>query len=252
MRALGEFKPLEKPWRKDDGFVDPFRPTLEVKPFASQDEVTAMQRSHLARVAKLFEETDVFVFTLGLTETWVSLEDNAVFPVAPGVSGGRFTPKRHGFLNLTFSDCRADLRRFIEMMRSINGNMRFLLTVSPVPLMATASGQQVIVATTYSKSVLRAVAGQMADNLDYVDYFPSYEIISSHVMGGQFYEADKRGVEMRGVDHVMAQFFAEHKPPPRRQAPKKPAQSPDEEEDRKEDILCDEELLAALGPKVTP
>ncbi|WP_339375331.1 hypothetical protein [Paracoccus yeei] len=34
-----------------------------------------------------------------------------------------------------------------------------LLTVSPVPLAATTTDNQVLVPTTYSKSVLRSVAG---------------------------------------------------------------------------------------------
>ncbi|WP_428660504.1 GSCFA domain-containing protein [Reyranella sp.] len=47
--------------------------------------------------------------------------------------------------------------------------VRFLLTVSPVPLKASASQNHVLAATTYSKSVLRAVAGQLADTYDDVD-----------------------------------------------------------------------------------
>jgi hypothetical protein len=93
----------------------------------------------------------------------------------------------------------------------------------------------------YSKSVLRAVAGFLADRHDHVDYFPSFEIISSHVMKGQFYSADMRGVEYAGVEHVMRQFFSEHVPPGR---PKDDQVAPSPQLDN---AVCDEELLAAFG-----
>ena len=54
-----------------------------------------------------------------------------------------------------------------------------LLTVSPVPLTATASGSHVLVSSTYSKSVLRAVAGDLCSECKHIDYFPSYEIITN-------------------------------------------------------------------------
>ena len=212
---------------------------------ASIEDVETSRRHHLAAVIRLFEETDVFVFTLGLTEAWISTKDGAVFPVAPGVSGGTYDPSDCKLVNLSYVEAVKDMRMFFARMRQINGRMKFLLTVSPVPLMATATQNQVIVATTYSKSVLRAVAGHLADTLHYVDYFPSFEIISSHVMSGQFYQPDKRGVAQYGVDHVMKQFFKEHVPLGPGAGKKPQPRYLDETDDG--DVQCDEELLAAFG-----
>lgn len=240
-RALGDFSPKDVAWVKDGGYVDPFRPTIQPASFGSIEEVVDARQQHLGAVRALFEQTDVFVFTLGLTETWEATEDGAVFPVAPGVSGGVFDSGKYRFVNLGFKDVMEDMRKFIAMARQLNPGMKFIFTVSPVPLMATASNHQVVTATMYSKSVLRAVAGQLADNRAYIDYFPSYEIVSSHVMGNQFYDQDMRSVTERGVDHVMAQFFAEHRPPL--------MSSPDSSSgsDGDDEVVCDEELLAAFG-----
>jgi hypothetical protein len=240
-RATGEFMPAETAWEWEGGFVDPFRPTLEPVPMASVEEVHACQRSHLASVLRLFRQTDVFVFTLGLTEGWVSRQDGSVFPVCPGVHGGTFDASRHAFINFSYPEVLADLEAFISRARRINPKMRFLLTVSPVPLMATATSDQVVVATTYSKSVLRAVAGFLAQRHEHVDYFPSFEIISSHVMKGRFYSADMRGVERAGVEHVMRVFFGEHVPPGESKDGQGTA-SP-----QSNDVVCDEEFLAAFG-----
>lgn len=240
-RALGEFSPLESSWAHANGQVDPFRPTIEPGPMRDREEVEALRRPHLERVAKLFESIDVFVFTLGLTEAWVDVRDGAVFPVAPGVSGGNYDPSIHRFVNFPHHQVRADLEAFVSRVRTINPRMHFLLTVSPVPLMATATNQHVIPATIYSKSVLRSVAGVMSDRYRFIDYFPSYEIISSHVMRGMFYNADMRTVHRSGVDHVMRQFFAQH-PPPAPKAAASPRAAPDSD-----DLVCDEELLDAFG-----
>lgn len=240
LRATGEFEPLEQVWEREGGFVDPFRPTLEPEPM-SRLEVNELRADHLARVRKLFRSVDVFVFTLGLTEAWVDARDGAVYPVAPGVSGGSYDPKIHQFVNFDATQVRADLVAVLERARGLNPAMRFILTVSPVPLMATASGQHVAVATMYSKSVLRAVAGAVAEEFEYVDYFPSYEIIASPVMRGQFYNRDMRSVNKAGVEHVMKQFFSQHAPPGDGTSTDEQAAS------EQEDAVCDEELLSTFG-----
>jgi len=84
-----------------------------------------------------------------------------------------------------------------------------LLTVSPVPLIATYEPTHVLTATTYSKSVLRVAAGTLARELDWVDYFPSFEIITGSFNGGAYYQDDAREVTDAGVAHVM-RCFARH------------------------------------------
>ncbi len=238
-RARGSFKPGETAWAYKGGVVDPFRPTIEPEPFADEGELLAAQVDHLAAVVEMFEKLDVFVFTLGLTECWISREDGAAYPVAPGVSGGVFDPDKHRLLNLTYVDVRNDLLEFVRLVGAVNPRLKMLMTVSPVPLVATATDSNVVVATTYSKSVLRAVAGDIATENDWADYFPSFEIISSHVMRGQFFNPDLRTVSEFGVDHVMRQFFAEHKPIGTKQGKATP--------EVHQDIVCDEELIEAFG-----
>jgi len=245
-RAVGEFKPSEAAWERNGGYVDPFRPTIEPEPMATQDEVETSRRHHLKCVANIFETADVFVFTMGLTEAWVSTGDGAALPVVPGVAGGTFDRSLYTFVNLSYTDVVKDMNGFFSRARQINPRMRFLLTVSPVPLMATATSQQVVVATMYSKSVLRAAAGFLAGKHAYVDYFPSYEIIASHVMRGQFYDPDMRSVSRYGVDHVMKQFFKEHEPPSGQRAGSGTAKAGEPESDA-DDVICDEELLAVFG-----
>jgi hypothetical protein len=154
-------------------------------------------------------ECDWLVFTLGLTEAWRSRRDGAIYPLAPGVSGGSFDPLLHEFVNFTAEEVRSDLFAWIGKLRKINPGIRILLTVSPVPLAATYESRHVWVSTTYSKAALRVAADAAERLLDGVIYFPAYEIITSPAAGGSYYADDLRQVTQVGVKHVM-KLFGKH------------------------------------------
>lgn len=207
LRAYGYFQPSNDVWRREDGrLVDPFRPQIQPDGFSSLDEYYADREQHLAAIRRMVEGLDVFVFTLGLTEVWVSLEDGAAYPVCPGVSGGQFDPTRHALINLSVSDVIDDMRQALSIIRACNPNARFLLTVSPVPLVATAIDRSALVSTTYSKSVLRVACEELASAAD-VAYFPSYEIITGNYSRGRYFAKDLRSVTEEGVEHVMRLFM---------------------------------------------
>lgn len=245
-RAFGYFRPTEKVWiRKGGGYCDPFRPRIESRGYPSEEAVAVDQRIHLAAVRRMFRELDVFVFTLGLTESWVSRLDGAVYPVAPGVVGGRYVPKKHVFHNFSVAEVVDDLRQFLAKLQLVNPAARVILTVSPVPLVATASGEHVLQATVYSKSVLRVAAAETAAAHDNVFYFPSYEIITGPHAGGAYLEADLRSVTPSGVDHVMRVFMAHLAAQPT--AAEVSGEAASIGMDNAYDIveaLCDEEMLA--------
>lgn len=206
-RAFGTFSPKEVAWESDGVFFDPFRPHVQHAGFVSEEELLTDRSQHLGAVRTLFETLDVFIFTLGLTEAWLARSDGAVFPVCPGCGTGTFSEDNYRFHNFRYPEVQQDLSTFLARLRSVNETAKVILTVSPVPLVATAEPRHVAVSTTYSKSVLRAVAGDIAAEHENVVYFPSYEIIASHFMGNRYYAQDQRNVTQRGVSHVMQRFF---------------------------------------------
>ena len=135
--------------------------------------------------------------------------------------------------------------------------MRLLLTVSPVPLTATASGAHVLSATSHSKSLLRAVASEALQEHAGIDYFPSYEIITHPAYRGMFYAPNMRSVLPEGVDHVMKCFFADQSAQfaPGEAAPAvlapKPAALPEVEdgENPEDELRCEEAILNAFAPR---
>jgi len=138
----------------------------------------------------------------------------------------------------------------MDMAERANPDIRFLLTVSPVPLTATASGEHVLAATIYSKSVLRAVAGQLFHERANVEYFPSYEIITSSLSRGAYFESNLRSVRADGVKAAMDTFFAQHDQGDALQigAGKKSAPIVEINNDDEEDALaCEEEILDSFA-----
>lgn len=206
--AFGRRNPQESVWQRDGRFFDALRPSVDPVGQASAEQVLMLRQAHLAKVREMFQTLNLFVFTFGLTEAWVSRTDGTAFPTAPGTICGEFDATRYEFQNFTYPEIAADMGRFWSGLREINPRARLLMTVSPVPLTATASGEHVLVATTYSKSVLRAAAGDLARQLPDACYFPSYEIISSHPSRGMFYDPNLRTVNEFGVNYVMRHFFS--------------------------------------------
>jgi hypothetical protein len=205
-RARGKFVPQEDRWAIDGKVIDPFRPGLRY-PARSDREFSVLTRRHLNAVRIALKQCTVLIFTLGLTEAWVSAVDGAVFPACPGTIAGTFDPERHAFHNFTVDEVRDDLDTLIAEFRSMNQRARIILTVSPVPLVATATDRHVVAATTYSKAVLR-VAAEHATRHRNVVYFPAYEIVTSSAGSDDFFEADRRNVSKKAVDTVMDAFLS--------------------------------------------
>lgn len=234
-------------WEKDGRFYDALRPSVEPKGHASPYEVLAHRAYHLKRVRAVFKRAKLFVFTLGLTEAWVDVERGTVFPTAPGTIAGSFDPARFSFKNFSYPEVYEDLVKFRSLLKRGNSEAKILLTVSPVPLTATATSDHVLVATTYSKAVLRAVAGQFAAEYDDVDYFPSFEIIASHPSRGIFFESNLRSVAAEGVDVVMSTFFLQHPPPDRVEQEVRAVRDRPGPRQQQEDVICEEQLLDAFA-----
>jgi hypothetical protein len=205
-RAHGQFVPGEESWHQNGVFFDPFRPAIQPGGFASEGELHADRAQHFAATRRAFAEADVLIFTLGLTECWESTDDGAVYPLCPGTLAGTFDPARHRLRNLNVDEVAGDLRAFAASLAQVNPRARIILTVSPVPLMATAEDQHVLAATTYSKAVLR-VAAETLCREGLATYFPSYEIITGAHAQQSYYAPDCRTISEDGVAHVMRSFF---------------------------------------------
>lgn len=246
--AFGDLPQPPETWEREGRFFDPLRPAIEPDGFASETELMEARAATCSAIRAAVTGADLFVFTLGLTESWFNAESGLEYALCPGTVAGRFEARSHQFRNANSRLTYRNMRAAINFMQRQNPGLRVLLTVSPVPLTATASGQHVLTATTYSKSILRGAAGMLADEMAAVDYFPSYEIITSPLSRGMFYGANMRSVLPEGVETVMGHFFGAQQAAfgvPKKGRGRRPAQS-----DRPaitDDVACEEEMLDAFA-----
>lgn len=252
--ALGGRIPALPVWRRGDRFFDAQRPGVEPDGLDSEASVLAHRAAHLGCVRGAVRQADLFVFTFGLTEAWIHGETGTVYPTAPGTIAGEFDPEVFAFRNFDVTEVMADFEAARQRLKRINPEMRFLVTVSPVPLTATATGRHVEVATCYSKAVLRAACGMLTEKHEDVDYFPSFEIITSQTAGGRHYEDNLRNVTAEGVATAMGLFLGAHgvetqgEPTPgiapagtgRRRRPRR-------RQSQAEEVACEEALLEAFS-----
>ena len=241
----GERIPQNFIWEREGKYYDALRPAVEPVGLDSPDEVAEHRQYHISRVKELFESFDLFIFTLGLTEMWVHKESGTVYPTAPGTLVGEFDENLYEFKNARFKEIIQDFNKFQNVLKCIRGQKPFtvLLTVSPVPLTATASGKHVLTSTVHSKSILRSVAGQLSENQAHIDYFPSYEIVINPRMHSTSFSENLRSVRDEAVETVMGHFFKEH--PAIRSIDEPTCSEP--QKNNAADIHCEEALLEAFG-----
>jgi len=208
-RAYGRFTPELDYWRRpDDGrIVDPFRPRIEPDGFDSVEAMHADRETHLASVRHMIETMDVFVFTFGHTETWRHKKDGAILQLAPGVAGGEWDPDVFEFYNMTVSEVVRDFLAAVDRIHEVNPNVRIILTVSPVGIIATYEDRHVVVSNSAVKAILRAAADEVTRVRPNIAYFPSYDLATVSPNVQRFYREDTRRITGIGIDHTMRIFF---------------------------------------------
>jgi len=247
--AFGRRTPSVSSWAREDGrLVDPLRPNIQPDGFGDLDSLLVERQAHLSHVRAMFLESDVLIFTLGLTEAWRHRVSGDVYPLAPGVVAGHYDPELYEFVNFSTKDTELDLVSFLADLKEHNPRICVLLTVSPVPLIATYEPRHVLVSNILSKSTLRVAAQSAVDLFPWVDYFPSYELFAGSHHQGRYFKEDLREASPSGVAHAM-RLFAFHYLEKRPDAPVHAGESSEVRASgaRLPEIICDEESIAQIS-----
>jgi hypothetical protein len=157
------------------------------------------------RTRALFDSTDVFLITLGLSEVWYNKQTNDVFWRA--IPRSRFDATRHGFKITTVGENLANLNKIHRIIRRHRPTAAIVFTLSPVPLLATFRPVSCVTANSVSKAVLRVALDELfRDNQDDRNllYFPSYEIVKDYCE--QPFRGDNRHVRKEVVQTIMHAF----------------------------------------------
>ncbi|ABV37699.1 conserved hypothetical protein [Shewanella sediminis HAW-EB3] len=229
-----------------DKYYDLLRPNFNPDGFNSQADLVAARIAAATEMLETIAVTDVLIFTLGLTEAWKDCS-NVFYPSCPGIISGVFDDSRYSFHNFSYEEIRTDLEKISTRLKTINPGIKIILTVSPVPLTATATGKHIMVANQHSKSILRTVAGFMCDNRTDFHYFPSYEIITVPCAGDFRFESNLRSVTPKAVNYVMRHFGSVLGAQTESTLAQDPQQKIEVISSDNDEVVCDEEMLEAAS-----
>jgi hypothetical protein len=166
------------------------------------------RRADIDRVYARLADCGLVIITLGLVEAWYDEETSFFLNRMPLVSDLRAQPKRFRFVRFSYDEACRHIEQALGMLVETHPGTRVLLTVSPVPLEATFTESDAVIANGYSKAVLRACVERMTARFPQVDYFPSYEMVLS--AGPAALKADNVHVTDAAVERVMQVLLANY------------------------------------------
>lgn len=150
------------------------------------------------------EAPSTAVFTLGTNHVYILNETGEI------VDNCRKRPQRlFTERELTVDECAEYLCRAIGKLRSVNPDVRVVLTVSPIRYAKYGfHGSQL------SKAVLLLAADKVVREHDIVEYFPAYEIVNDELRDYRFYREDMLHPSDQAVEYIWQRFgdtyFSEH------------------------------------------
>jgi hypothetical protein len=183
-------------------YQDPYRRMIIAKtPEILADTIATVN----ANMKAGFDEATAFVFTFGMTEVFVNQKSGKVASQKPLYKGGGGLEETKMHIS-TFEENLENVRAIVNLVRSKKPDAPIVMTVSPVALSRTFQDEDIVTINTESKSILRAVLGQVSREFENVLYLPSYEFVTAKGYD-QSYESDRRHVKRPVVRQIVGQFF---------------------------------------------
>lgn len=155
--------------------VDPhINPTLQ----AADRAGTLERRRVIGEVNARVTRCRVVLLTLERVEGWYDTEAGVHLNITPTREMKQRFPGRYRPMTSNYQETLQALEG-VHALLTAHGHpdFRIVVTTSPIPLQATHSGRDVVVANAYSKATLRAASQDFASAHANVEYFPSYEMV---------------------------------------------------------------------------
>lgn len=125
-------------------------------------------------------EASTVIITLGYTESWYDSDEGIFVNRAPlGIKSLMKNGARFNFYNDNYTSVSNTLDEIVKKVKDIcSDDVKIIFTVSPVPLGNTFTELDVVKANIYSKSTLLTAVYDYVNKHSFVDYYPSYEMVS--------------------------------------------------------------------------
>jgi tetratricopeptide (TPR) repeat protein len=139
------------------------------------------------------KNTDVFILTLGVAPAFFDrVTGDFVLPRPTGLNS-RVLAEKYEYRTTSVKENVENVLYLINFVRKLSPNIKLVITVSPVPLMASFEFESCVAADCLSKSTMRLVAHEVVNGsgLENIIYWPSFEVFRwAGSNAGSFYAAD--------------------------------------------------------------
>jgi tetratricopeptide (TPR) repeat protein len=127
---------------------------------------------------QIIKNSDVFILTLGVAPAFFDRTTGDFVLPRPSALNSRVLAEKYLFRTTTVKENVDNVLYLIEFIRSISPGMKIVVTVSPVPLLASFEYESAVQADCLSKSTMRLVAHEVVNNsnLSNILYWPSFEV----------------------------------------------------------------------------
>jgi GSCFA family len=199
--------------RPEDAFVADdqaylYDPHSTIDTFRGPAEVVRQRRAGITANMRRLRECRIVILTLGLVEVWYDRRTEMYLNATLPQFLMQRDPQRYVLRVLDYTDCLNGLEEAWELLRRHGrADAEIFLSVSPVPLAATFTSNDVLTANTYSKSTQVAAACDFAHCHDNVHYIPSFESVMTSARRFAW-RSDLRHVTDPMVEQVTAMFIA--------------------------------------------
>lgn len=140
------------------------------------------------------------LITFGTAWVFNLIEDNRIVGNCHKMPGELFQRERLGINEIT-----NHFRPIFEKLKIENENLEIILTVSPVRHIRTG-----LIENQKSKATLLLAIEALQQELNFVHYFPAYELLLDDLRDYRFYEADMIHPNSQAIQYIWEQFQMMH------------------------------------------
>src|SRR5262249_9940959 len=142
---------------------------------------------------QVLRNSDVFILTLGVAPAFFDRVTGDFVLPRPTALNSRVLAEKYVFPTTSVRENVENVTYLLDFIRKISPGIKVVVTVSPVPLVASFEHESAVQADCLSKSTMRLVAHEVVNhsNISNILYWPSFEVFrwaGSHA--SNYYAAD--------------------------------------------------------------
>ncbi|MTI22911.1 hypothetical protein E1176_17900 [Fulvivirga sp. RKSG066] len=134
----------------------------------------------ISQTNRFLKQTDWLIITVGTAYIYERLDNGEIVANCHKLPSRLFNKRLLSERQITGA-----LEPVLARLKKANPSLKVIITVSPV-----RHTKDTIEKNMLSKSTLRVASSTLAQNLDFIDYFPSYEIMMDDLRDYRFYKSD--------------------------------------------------------------